>query len=86
MGGDRELGVRLKRDASMISKPYSKYTEQRDLGAEGRIRRLLNNKSINDSGLTPCSRRPLIARLHPRAACPSTASPGTHTRNVAKTV
>jgi hypothetical protein len=42
----KELGLRLKRDASMISKLYSKYTEQRDLGAEGRIRRLLNNKSI----------------------------------------
>ena len=44
MEGNRELGMRLKRDASMISKVYSKYTEQRDLGAEGRIRRLLNNK------------------------------------------
>jgi hypothetical protein len=54
MGGNRELGVRLKRDASMISKLYSKYTEQHDLGAEGRIR--------------------------------STACPGTHTCNVAKTV
>ena len=26
MEGNRELGVRLKRDASMISKLYSKYT------------------------------------------------------------
>jgi hypothetical protein len=33
----KELGVRLKRDASMISKVYSTYTEQRDLGPEGRI-------------------------------------------------
>jgi len=30
--------------------------------------------------------RPPIARLHPRAAWPSTAYPGNHTRNVAKTV
>src|ERR671923_1314719 len=39
-------GCALKRDALMISKLYLKYTEGRDLRAEGRIRRLLNNKSI----------------------------------------
>ena len=42
----KELGVRLKRDGSMISKLYMIYAEQRDLRAEEQILRLLNNKSI----------------------------------------
>jgi hypothetical protein len=36
----------------VISKLYSKYAEQRDLGAEGRITSLVKQQ-VNNSGLTP---------------------------------
>jgi chromosomal replication initiation ATPase DnaA len=42
----KELGLRLKRDGSMISRLYVNYAGQRDPGAEAGILRLLTNKSI----------------------------------------
>jgi hypothetical protein len=51
----KELGLRLRRDGSMISRLYTTYVEQRDPRVEARILRLLTNKSITRSDP---SRRP----------------------------
>jgi REP element-mobilizing transposase RayT len=51
----KELGLRLRRDGSMISRLYTTYAEQRDPRVEARTLRLLTNKSITRSDP---SRRP----------------------------
>jgi len=52
----QELGKRLKRDPSMISRLYKEYEESRDLRREALVVRTLNSSPLSqnpDSGLTP---------------------------------